>query len=238
MQATLDRDPRGRESADAVKGSIEKIRAFQRTLNKDTQAQDYARAQFHIAHLLRQLAFSMPESERLIALREASAADREGADCCIALKDFKHANMLLSELGYVYSAMADYSSADHWAKCFKDAVGAFDEALKLTPRAGNEELIAATLTNKSVVQLLMKNYQGALDSADESLRLSRVHLGQQANRAHALVFVGRFPEAKIEYLKYLPDADFREGVIDDIRKFEKFGLPKAEIEKVRELLPK
>jgi tetratricopeptide (TPR) repeat protein len=97
------------------------------------------------------------------------------------------------------------------------------------------------LNNLSFALLFNHRPRDALDRAHEALALDPAALLIETNRAHALLFLGRFDEAKAVYLedKDKPLGDgrtFGDAVRDDFALFRKNGIDTPEMKTIESLL--
>jgi len=97
------------------------------------------------------------------------------------------------------------------------------------------------LGSVSFVLLLNHRPKDAFDRAAEALRLDPNALWVEANRAHALLFLGRFDEAKAIYLedaaKPLDDGrTFGAAVKADFAQFREFGIDTGDMQRIQALL--
>ncbi|HJU20235.1 MAG TPA: hypothetical protein VJ770_27600 [Stellaceae bacterium] len=101
--------------------------------------------------------------------------------------------------------------------------------------------LVSALGSISFMLLFNHRPQDALDRAEEALKLDLAAVWIETNRAHALLFLNRFDEAKAVYLKY-KDARlgggrlFSAAVKDDFAQFRKFGIDTADMKRIERLL--
>jgi TPR repeat protein len=132
------------------------------------------------------------------------------------------------------------------------AAGRYTEALRLREASAGEEEAAETkrdgkpgedtagaLLDVAQYALLAREYGKALTASERAHALLPDNLAIEANRAHALMFLGRQAEARALYLAYKgkrvqPGVSWESVVADDFAKFRKAGLTHpimADIEK-------
>jgi predicted Zn-dependent protease len=92
---------------------------------------------------------------------------------------------------------------------------------------------ANALLALSWYRLFANDYKGALASSDRAIALQPHAPIYAANRALALMFLGRTKEARALYLRYKGQRIEKDGklweeaVLDDFQEFEKRGLKQA-----------
>jgi len=101
--------------------------------------------------------------------------------------------------------------------------------------------LASALGSLSWVLLLDKKPQEAAQRAQEALALDPAQLWIETNRAHALLFLGRFDEAKAIYLdnngkKLDEDRTFGQAVLADFAEFRKRGIDTPDMKRIEALL--
>lgn len=105
--------------------------------------------------------------------------------------------------------------------------------------AGRETLRGAYLS-LSWYQLHVKDFAGALASAEAGLAVDADYVLLETNRAHALVFLGRLDEADAIYRRYVgqrPDGrSWEEIIIEDLDLLEKEGVSHPHFARVREIV--
>jgi tetratricopeptide (TPR) repeat protein len=94
-------------------------------------------------------------------------------------------------------------------------------------------------------RLFVRDFVGALASSEEALKLEPGDLPAETNHAHALLFLGRFEEAKDIYLKHRgekvyknSDTKWEATILKDFSDLQKAGITSPDVEKIRELLKK
>jgi tetratricopeptide (TPR) repeat protein len=97
--------------------------------------------------------------------------------------------------------------------------------------------------SESWYQLMSGDFAGALASTDEALKLDSSDLVATMNRAHALLFLGRAPEAQPIYLanvgkKMNDDQTWSAGVLDDLSTLENRGFTNPDVARIRTLIRK
>jgi tetratricopeptide (TPR) repeat protein len=105
----------------------------------------------------------------------------------------------------------------------------------------NKSTLVSALGSLADVQLLNQQPDDALGSADEALSLDPSAIWVETNRAHALLFLGRFDEAKYIYLTFKDtlvssNKTFSQAVENDFAEFRKYGLGRQEMKQVEVLL--
>jgi tetratricopeptide (TPR) repeat protein len=105
----------------------------------------------------------------------------------------------------------------------------------------NKSALVSALGSLADVQLLNQQPNNALSSAVEALSLDPAANWVETNRAHALLFLGRFDEAKYVYLTFRDtfvsrNKTFSEAVQDDFAEFRKYGIGREEMKQVEALL--
>jgi len=128
------------------------------------------------------------------------------------------------------------------------ALGAEEERLAVrrhlyavSPTPGAKSDLGDALGNLSFTLLLNRRPQDALDRAMEALALEPSALWIEANRAHALLFLGRFDDAKAIYLEDKDKAlgsgkTFGDAVKDDFAEFRRNGIDTPELKTIEDLL--
>jgi tetratricopeptide (TPR) repeat protein len=107
---------------------------------------------------------------------------------------------------------------------------------------GNKSALAEALGAVSYELLFVHRSTDALAAAKEALSLDPSAVWVETNRAHALLFLGRFDEARAVYLEHqdqpLSDArNFAQMVKADFVEFRKFGIDTPEMKRIEVLLP-
>ena len=106
----------------------------------------------------------------------------------------------------------------------------------------HSEMRLAVATNLAWVQLITKDFAGALSTAGGGSEADTLFPPLQANHAHALLFLGRADEARAIYLKHRgekvdidgTDKTWDQAILEDFDELEKNGLVNAELSKLRE----
>jgi tetratricopeptide (TPR) repeat protein len=107
---------------------------------------------------------------------------------------------------------------------------------------GNKSALAEALGVVSYHLLFANRSSDALAAAKEALSLDPSAAWIETNRAHALLFLGRFDEAEAVYLEHkdkpLSDTrNFAQAVKDDFVEFRKFGIDTPDMKRIEVLLP-
>jgi tetratricopeptide (TPR) repeat protein len=92
-------------------------------------------------------------------------------------------------------------------------------------------------------QLMSRDFDGALASTEAGRKIDPSYLPLETNRAHALMFLGRTPEAEAIYLHYAgrnffegSDKSWQQIIFEDFDDLEKQGVTSPEMAHVRTLL--
>jgi tetratricopeptide (TPR) repeat protein len=139
-----------------------------------------------------------------------------------------------------------YTGAGRW----NDAVQAENNWIAYVQREVKDEnerrvLLGNAYLGLSWSQLFTRDFSGALTSTDagEKLKVDKSDLHIDTNRAHALLFLGRIPDANAIYLgnsgkKIAPNSDetWNDAVLQDFDDLEKGGLTSPEFARLRKLL--
>jgi len=102
---------------------------------------------------------------------------------------------------------------------------------------GNKSALVKALGSVSYGLLFVNRSTDALNAAKEALLLDPSAAWIETNRAHALLFLGRFDEAEAVYLEHqdkpLSDTrNFAEAVKADFVEFRKFGIDTPEMKRI------
>lgn len=99
------------------------------------------------------------------------------------------------------------------------------------------------LLQASRYDLLDRNFAGALVWAEKGLKMAEGSLPLEANRAHALLFLGRTAEADGIYRKYIgqkiePDSQktWEQVILDDFDQLQKDGITNPNFDRIRGIL--
>jgi tetratricopeptide (TPR) repeat protein len=97
--------------------------------------------------------------------------------------------------------------------------------------------------SESWYQLMSGDFAGSLASTDEALKLDSSDLVATMNRAHALLFLSRTPEAQTIYLANIgkrmsADQTWAAGVLDDLSALENRGFTNPDVARIRTLIRK
>lgn len=123
----------------------------------------------------------------------------------------------------------------------EDAIAAARKVVAAHPDAeGAKQELAQSLGGVSWVLILSNRAQAALDSTDEALSLDPTLLFVRMNRAHALLLLGRFDEARAIYVE---DKDKPRGngktsadsVRDDFAEMRKLGINTSDMPRITAL---
>jgi tetratricopeptide (TPR) repeat protein len=139
-----------------------------------------------------------------------------------------------------------YAGLERW----KDAIQAENNWIAYVQREVKDEanrhvILGNAYLGLSWYQLFARDFSGALASTDEGEKLKSVatDLHIDTNRAHALLFLGRIPDADAIYLgnkgkKIAPNSDqtWNEVVLQDFDDLEKGDLISPEFARLRKLL--
>jgi hypothetical protein len=106
----------------------------------------------------------------------------------------------------------------------------------------NKSALAKALGAVSYGLLFVHRSTDALAAATEALLLDPSAAWIETNRAHALLFLGRFDEARAVYLEHqdqsLSDTrNFAQAVKADFVEFRRFGIDTPEMKRIEVLLP-
>jgi tetratricopeptide (TPR) repeat protein len=106
---------------------------------------------------------------------------------------------------------------------------------------GNKSDLAKALGAVSYKLLFVRRSTDALAAATEALSLDPSAVWIETNRAHALLFLGRFDEARAVYLEHqdqpLSDTrNFAQAVRADFVEFRKFGIDTPEMKRIEVVL--
>jgi len=87
--------------------------------------------------------------------------------------------------------------------------------------------------------VLGQKFASALEAADEAIAVGPDEIRLYANRAHALMFLGRTDEARELYLKYrgekaLDEKSWDAVILEDFAEMRKIGLTNSLMEENRE----
>jgi serine/threonine protein kinase/tetratricopeptide (TPR) repeat protein len=90
-------------------------------------------------------------------------------------------------------------------------------------------------------QLVAKDFSGALTSAETGHQLDNTNLDLDSNRAHALLFLGRVPEAETLYLSHRGEKmsngkTWNQVILEGFNTLTKAGVTNADFPHLRELL--
>jgi tetratricopeptide (TPR) repeat protein len=103
----------------------------------------------------------------------------------------------------------------------------------------NEEFFIRKIGRSSYSLVLAHDYANALAAVDQAISLAGEQTWLDANRAHALMFLGRIDEARDLYLKYrgrqIPEAKgntWEAVVLGDFAEFRKAGLSSSLMDEV------
>lgn len=212
-QALAQRDPGNTEWQHDLAVDDERIGDALRSQDDLAGAVTAYRERLKIAQALAQ-----KDPDNLIWQRELSVADHKIASA-------------LASQGDLAGALAAH----------QDAVAAARRVHAAHPDAGAaKQELAQSLGGLSWVLLLSDRAQAALDSADEALALEPSLLFVRTNRAHALLLLGRFDEARAIYLE---DKDKPRGggkslaeiVTADFTELRKFGIDTADMQRIAAL---
>jgi tetratricopeptide (TPR) repeat protein len=104
--------------------------------------------------------------------------------------------------------------------------------------ADSTKALAIAYSSEAWYQLMSGDFAGALASTDEALKLDPSDLVATMNRAHALLFLGRTPEAQAIYLanagkKINDDQSWSAGVLDDLSTLENRGFTNPDLARIR-----
>jgi tetratricopeptide (TPR) repeat protein len=168
-----------------------------------------------------------------LAIRKALAAKdpgNAGWQRDLSIADEKVGDVLVDQ-GDLPGALAAYRDSLAIAKAL---------AAKDPGNAQWRHDLAATLGSLSWTLILDRQPQEALDRAQEALALDPSALWVEASQAHALLFLGRFDEAKAIYLadkdKKLGKGTFADAVKDDFAQFRKYGIDTPDMKRIEALL--
>ena len=134
-------------------------------------------------------------------------------------------------------------------KMYENAVTTYQDSLAchraLTEYAENKQdwnsAQVLELNCISWCQLFLKQYQAALESSEQALQLDPSKAIVQTNRAHALLLLGRYDEAKAIYLQYAKEdlgngKTFAQTVLEDFDALEEAGITHPDMARIRRLL--
>lgn len=90
---------------------------------------------------------------------------------------------------------------------------------------------------------MARDFAGALATSETGLKLDPSYRPLETNHAHALMFLGRTPEAETLYLQYRGKKVFGDSgdnweqvILDDFKSLEGEGITSPEMAHVRDLL--
>lgn len=146
----------------------------------------------------------------------------------VALDRVAHAEIQIGDAGAALSAASK-------------ALTILRQLYTAAPGAATKSELVGVLGDTSYVLLLDRRAQEALDRAEEALKLDPHAIVIQTNRVDALLFLGRFDEAKAIYLRYrdLRSTDsrtFAAHVRDDFSRFRSFGIEIPDRKRIEALL--
>ena len=101
---------------------------------------------------------------------------------------------------------------------------------------------AGALLTLSWYRLFARDFKGSLAASERGMALAPGWLPLAANKAHALMFMGRGWEARALHLRYKGQAVEKDGklweevILGDFQEFEKRGLKHSQIEDIKTLL--
>jgi hypothetical protein len=128
------------------------------------------------------------------------------------------------------------------AENLKRAIAAYEAALSVYGAGAFPRSRLDVEANLSWVQLLAKDFAGALTTASRAAKEGIADLTLETNYAHALLLLGRMDEAQAIYLKHVgekiedTDKTWEQVVLQDFDDLEKNGVVSPEFAKLRELL--
>ncbi len=92
-------------------------------------------------------------------------------------------------------------------------------------------------------QLFARDFAGTLASTDAGRRAEGAGLAIETNRAHALLFLGRIPEAEGIYRAHIGEKmgsgdarPWEQAILQDLDDLEKGGLTHPEIARIRKMM--
>ena len=106
----------------------------------------------------------------------------------------------------------------------------------------DKNALTVTYLELSWCQLQLRDFAGALSSADTGLKIDPGQLPLETNRAHALLFLGRTDEAEEIYRKYIgrkveeSGRNWEDEILNDLDELEKNGLTHPEFDHIRKIL--
>jgi len=114
------------------------------------------------------------------------------------------------------------------------------EIFAAAPNDATKSALTDALGSTSYTLLFNRQWQQALDLAEEALKLDPSKVWIETNRAHALLFLGHYDEATTIYLadkdKPVGKGTFGQAVKDDFAMFRTFGIDTPDMKKIEALL--
>jgi hypothetical protein len=103
-----------------------------------------------------------------------------------------------------------------------------------------QQRIVDALGNLSFTYIKIHEYKLAYDKAVEALNISPDEVWIVTNRVHSLLFMGKFEEAKKDYVHFRyksvnENQTFENAVINDFKEFRKYGLPEEPMRRIEGL---
>jgi tetratricopeptide (TPR) repeat protein len=145
-----------------------------------------------------------------------------------------------NNIGLVYTAQEKLSEA---LKSYQTALAIMDRLTKGDPDNAvwhrDRESVIGGIGGLAHHFLLASNFTAALDAADQAISAGPDEIWLYANRAHALMFLGRTAEARAIYLQYRDRTDVQNGkswvitVLEDFDELNKAGLTAPLMEEIR-----
>jgi tetratricopeptide (TPR) repeat protein len=188
--------------------------------------------------LLEKEGITSPEIPRLRTLLQRPGYERQLAQYTQKLKTNPNDEDALRQLPNVYFHLDQK----------KEAVDAGRGYVEFLQRQTNHDANWSSALSGAYIalayhQLFIRDFSGALESSDDALKLNPKDLVAETNRAHALLFLGRVPDAETVYLQYRgrnisPDSDqkWEEAILNDFDDLESAGITHPYFANLRGLL--
>src|SRR5262249_3579446 len=102
--------------------------------------------------------------------------------------------------------------------------------------------VPSMLLSVSWYRLLAKDFEGTVKAVDEAIAIDPNYIPAYTNKAHALMFLGKWDAAKTIYAKFrgekVPqmDASWEQLILNDLAEFEKNGLSDPKIAEVKAMM--
>ena len=208
----------------------EKVSSTSKVIWEDAVSEDLA--------TLRKERITSPDSARIGNLMTAKQDQRNTAADEQALKQNPNDERALRQLPYLYSRARRWADAVEGEK----RLVAFLKTKPDSDSTKNAGLVDA-YDALSWYQLFIRDFAGALASADEARKLDADRMFTESQRAHSLMFLGRNREAEEIYIGNIgrkmngsENQTWEESVVGDFTTLEDEGISNRELTRMRGLL--